>query len=139
MTNANAFMSRKNIVLGIVALVVIALIAYGMMNSKVGPTAGAPGAPEGLDAAQTAEIVAKLSAVTQVPTDETPMTQVIKGAEMLKKTQPFLENANDGDVIVLYPKAGLAFLFRPGTNEIIAAGPLHEGPPPSPAGTEAAP
>jgi len=48
-----------------------------------------------------------------------------------KKTQLFLENAEDGDVLFLFFTVEAAFLYRPSANQIIAEGPLHKGPPPA--------
>ena len=46
-------------------------------------------------------------------------------AAAAKANQPFLANAQDGDVLIVYQNAGVAVLYRSSSNKIIAVGPVN--------------
>ncbi len=119
------------IALIIIALVVAGFIAYFSMN---GAPAASPSAQP--TSAETAAMLEKLKEIGPIP-DETPQTIVIEDAASAKTTQSFLENAQDGDVLFLFFEAKLALLYRSSTNEIVAVGPLNDGPAPAEGETSA--
>ena len=49
----------------------------------------------------------------------------INDAASAKKAQPFLANAQNGDVLIAYPNAQTALLYRPSNNKLIAVGPVN--------------
>jgi len=49
---------------------------------------------------------------------------IINDAASAKKEQPFLKNAANGDVLIVYPNAGEALMYRPSSNKLIAVGPV---------------
>lgn len=136
MTDTKKPLDPRVIALIIVAVLVVGAIAYYGTKDGSAP-AGGPGPAEaqGLSVEETEAMLAKLRELGPVP-DEVPATIVIQDAARARAEQPFLENAADGDVIFLFTKEKMVFLYRPGTNAIIAAGPLNDGPPP-PAGASA--
>lgn len=124
----------------IIAFVVI-LIAVGGAIAYFGfgtsPTASGPapaGAPASLTSAELATTLEKLKALVPIPEDEVPQTIVIEDSERAKVSQPFLENAENGDILLLFVEGKIAVLYRSSTNAIIALGPLNDGPPPADAG-----
>jgi hypothetical protein len=120
----------------VIALIVIALAVAGAI-AYFGFNGAPPASPTaGPMSAETAALLEKLKEIGPVP-DETPQIIVIQDAASAKTTQPFLENAQDGDTLFLFFEAKLALLYRPSTNEIIVAGPLSDGPMPAKDGTPA--
>jgi len=64
-----------------------------------------------------------ISALIQLPRGA-PTMVVINNASSAKKIQPFLVNADDGDILIVYKSAGEAILYRPSTNKLISVGPV---------------
>lgn len=67
------------------------------------------------------EVVAKVSKLYNLPTDEEPRHAVISDAEQTSK-EPFFKDAKNGDQLIVYPKNGLAVLYRESENKIINTG-----------------
>lgn len=63
----------------------------------------------------------KISSLIQLPKG-IPTMAIINNAASVKKTQPFLVNAKDGDVLIVYKNAEEALLYRPSTNKLITVG-----------------
>jgi hypothetical protein len=76
---------------------------------------------------QANAILGKVGALIQLPQNETPTMATITDAAAVKSTQPFLANAENGDVLIVYPNAETALLYRPSTNKLIAVGPVTSG------------
>ena len=55
-----------------------------------------------------------------------PTMAIINNATSVKKIQPFLIHANDGDVLIVYQSAGEAILYRPSNNKLISVGPIYK-------------
>lgn len=62
-----------------------------------------------------------------LPEGETPSVATILDKEKLKD-QPFFENAENGDKLLVYTKAMKAILYRPSSNRIIEVAPLYIDP-----------
>jgi hypothetical protein len=73
---------------------------------------------------ETDALVAKVSALVDVPKDETPQAAVVSDVAKAKAQSAFFANAQNGDKILLYVKNGKAVLYRPSTNKVIEYGPL---------------
>lgn len=73
----------------------------------------------------TAELLAKISKIILLPTDEEPVVATITDKEALAKEQPFYENASNGDRVVAYLKAKKAIIYSMDKNIIINAGPIY--------------
>jgi hypothetical protein len=76
---------------------------------------------------QATAILHRVGQLIQLPQNETPTMATITNAAVVKQTQPFLANALNGDVLVVYPNAQTALLYRPSTNKLIAVGPVTSG------------
>jgi hypothetical protein len=76
-------------------------------------------------------ILGKLSLLIQLPQNETPNMATIIDAAAAKKQQAFVQDAENGDVLIIYSNADMAILYRPSTNKIIAVGPIINQPPSS--------
>lgn len=77
---------------------------------------------------QAQALLEKVSALIQLPTSETPSMASINDAASAKQSQPFLANAQNGDVLIVYAQAGEAILYRPSTNKLVAVGPVDNSP-----------
>ena len=75
-------------------------------------------------AEQAAQILKRVGALIQLPQNETPSMATINDAAAAQKVQPFLANAQNGDILIVYPNAQTALLYRPSQNKLIAVGPV---------------
>lgn len=73
---------------------------------------------------QTDELIAKVGALTQLPKGETPTIANVSDASKAKQQSSFFSNAQNGDKVLMYVKAGEAILYRPSTNKIVLVAPL---------------
>jgi hypothetical protein len=64
-----------------------------------------------------ANLVKEISKVTVLPAGETPV--VTKVVDKQQANQPFLANAQNGDVVLVYFKAREAVLYRPSSHQVI--------------------
>ncbi|MHB8661002.1 MAG: hypothetical protein ACYC75_03700 [Minisyncoccota bacterium] len=76
---------------------------------------------------QATDILNKVGGLIQLPANEAPTMAAINDAASAKKTQPFLANAENGDVLIVYSNAQIAILYRPSENKLIAVGPVTSG------------
>ncbi len=80
--------------------------------------------PEVIIQRQTNELIQKVGALMQLPKNETPTIANVSDAAAAKKQSAFFANAQNGDRVLMYVKAGQAILYRPSTNKIILVAPL---------------
>jgi hypothetical protein len=73
---------------------------------------------------KTNELVTKVSALMEVPQNESPQAALVSDASSLKKQYPFFANVTNGDQILFYYQAGKVIVYRPSTNKIVQTGPL---------------
>ena len=79
----------------------------------------------GLAGQQQADaILQKVGRLIELPANETPTMVTITNAASVKQTQPFLANAENGDVLIIYTTDHTAILYRPSQNKLIAVGPV---------------
>ena len=83
--------------------------------------------PQLLAQDQASIILQKVGNLIQLPAGETPTMATIKDAAIAKQGQPFLVNAETGDVLIVYQTAQVAILYRPSTDKLIAVGPVNPG------------
>lgn len=67
---------------------------------------------------ETEQLVSQLGKYLELPTDETPTLATVTDVESLKNQQ-FFKNAQNGDKVLLYSKAGRAILYRPTTKKVV--------------------
>lgn len=68
------------------------------------------------------EIIRKVSAIFNAPY-ETPSVAKVADKDKLKG-QAFFDNAQQGDYLLIYPKAKTALIYRPSTDKVINIGPI---------------
>lgn len=71
-------------------------------------------------------IGAKVAALIEVPKDEQPSVATVTDKTKLTDQQFFAKTEN-GDKVVIYYTAGIAILYRPSQNKIIAVSPINAG------------
>jgi hypothetical protein len=74
-------------------------------------------------------VLAKVEKLIELPQGEAPQMATIEDAASVKTAQPFLANAQNGDVLIVYASAETALLYRPSTNKLIAVGPVDTSQP----------
>ncbi len=63
-------------------------------------------------------LTSKVSKLVELPNGEMPTVATVNDVSKLK-TQSFFKNAQNGDKVLIYNKAGQAILYRPTTNKIV--------------------
>jgi len=64
-----------------------------------------------------------ISKLMILPAEE-PVIAIVKGADQLRKEQPFYANVENGDQLLLFPRARQAIIYSPVKNIIVNAGSL---------------
>lgn len=72
---------------------------------------------------ETDALVEQVSKLIDLPKDETPTVATVLDKEKLKD-QPFFNNAQNGDKILIYTKAKKAIIYRPKDHKLINVGPI---------------
>src|SRR5206468_2603440 len=69
--------------------------------------------PQAVIQKQTDALIRQVGALITLPTDETPTIANVTDATAAKKQSAFFNNAQNGDKVLMYVKAGEAILYRP--------------------------
>jgi len=83
-------------------------------------------------------LVAEVGKLIALPSDEKPTIATVTDIEKVKD-QPFFQNAQNGDKVLIYTNAKKAILYRPGEKRIIEVGAVNINqatPSPTPEGEE---
>ena len=75
-------------------------------------------------------LIEEVGRLIDLPADETPTIATVADPEQLK-SQPFFAKAKQGDRVLIYPKAGKAFLYDPVAKKVIEVGPITSGTTPN--------
>lgn len=73
---------------------------------------------------QTADLINQVGNLINLPKGETPTVAAVTSAAQAKQQSAFFKDAQNGDKVLLYVKAGEAILYRPSANKIIIVAPL---------------
>jgi hypothetical protein len=76
--------------------------------------------------AENTKLIAEVAQRAVLPTGEKPTVTTIVDKD--KVNQSFLQNAHNGDKVLLYFQAGKAVVYRPSTRQIVNIGPLTQPP-----------
>jgi hypothetical protein len=80
--------------------------------------------PRGSIAQTAGDIVEEVGVLIILPTGETPTVATVADPDALKG-QPFFVNAETGDKVLIFTKAGEAILYRPSARKIVQVAPLN--------------
>jgi hypothetical protein len=104
----------------IVALIVLVLIGLGVVGffgvRYLALTEDQALASE----RQIDEAVRKIGRLIELPEGETPTLAVVRETESLKN-DPFFADARPGDIVLYYPVANVAFVYRPSKDMLVNA------------------
>jgi len=73
---------------------------------------------------ESQNLIAKVGSLMELPKGENPTIATISDITKLRN-QAFFANAQNGDKVLIYPKAKKAILYRPSTNKIINVAPIN--------------
>jgi len=79
---------------------------------------------EAKKAQETKNLVTKVGQYIILPKGEDPVVALINDRELLAKEQKFYQDAQNGDVLLIYPKAAKAIIYSPKRNILVNVGPL---------------
>lgn len=71
------------------------------------------------------ETIRAVARLYSLPKDEQPSIAAIKDKDAVKQQYPFLSQAENDDVLLLYKTAQLAILYRPSTGQLVKVGALN--------------
>ncbi len=75
--------------------------------------------------AEFKKVVGEVSKIILLPINETPNIVTVADPSLLKD-RPFFANSKKDDIVLIYPKAQKAILYRPSTNMIIEVAPIDQ-------------
>lgn len=101
----------------IVAILLVAAIYFYVQYQKIKKN------PNIVAKQETDQLVEQVGKLIDLPKDETPTVATILDKDKLKD-QPFFNNAQNGDKILIYTKSKKAIIFRPKENKLINVGPI---------------
>lgn len=118
--------------LGVEVLLVIAVFGLGLYawslaasnNDLKSQNEKLNNDPQALVDKQNNDLLNKIGALMQLPSNETPTIANVNNAAQAKQQSAFFANAQNGDKVLMYVKTGEAILYRPSTNKIILVAPL---------------
>lgn len=113
---------RKFLQLALLAAVLVAALTAGYFYTKYQKLKNNP---DLLSKEELSIIVTSIKKYMDLP-DEEPTLATINDKSKLQ-TQEFFRKAENGDKILIYPKAKKAILYRPETNRVIEFAPLSIG------------
>jgi hypothetical protein len=118
------FLSRKSLFRIINVLVILALAgAAGYYFKKYDNLKNST--PDKIQQAQTDQYIKAVGKLYSLPKNEKPDVATVKDKEALKKQYPFFDQAENGDVVLIYKDAKLAILYRPTTKQLVKVGPVN--------------
>lgn len=119
------FFGRRWLLVLIVLLVAgLAALTYFYIDTK--NELNAAKNPETAGKTETEQIVNQVNKFLQLPTDEAPTLATVNDISKLKNQQ-FFKNAQNGDKVLIYSKAGRALLYRPSSKKVIEYAPVNLG------------
>jgi cytoskeletal protein RodZ len=108
------------------ALFVVAAIAGGLAYKNLKDENNRLSNPQESAKAETERIKSQVAALIDVPKDEEPTIANVSDANKAKEQSPeFFAKAENGDRLLMYPKAKKAILYRPSSNKIVEVSTLN--------------
>jgi hypothetical protein len=122
-------LAKERLVLGAIALgfLVLIIMLFSLMserNELKEQVTKLSGSSADSGAEEVKRITREISRTFQLPTGETPTLATVTDATKVR-AQAFFHDAQNGDKVLLYSKAGQAILYRPSTKKIIAVAPVN--------------
>lgn len=119
-----SFLSRKLLFRLVTVVLILALAgAAGYYYKKYNDLKNST--PDKIQQAQTDAYIKAVGKLYSLPKNEKPDVATVKDKEALKKQYPFFDQAENGDVVLIYKDAKLAILYRPSTKQLVKVGPVN--------------
>lgn len=120
------FVGRRWLLVVILVLVAgLLALGYGYIHTKDQLNKAKNPAVAGKTEAE--QITNQINKYVDLPTTETPTLATVSDVSKLK-TQTFFKNAQNGDKVLIYSRAGTAVLYRPSTKKVIEYAPVNSSP-----------
>lgn len=121
--------SKRTVVEVVVLALLVGLALYaaqlhGDRNNLQAQLDSLKSNPQAAVQQQTNDLIASVGKLINLPKGETPTVAAVTNAAQAKQQSAFFNDAQNGDKVLLYVKAGEAILYRPSTNKIIIVAPL---------------
>lgn len=94
------------------------------LQARIVTLSSANNNPQAAVQKQTDQLISTVGTLTTLPQDETPTVADVTNADIARQQSSFFANAQDGDKVLMYVKAGKAILYRPTANKIVLEAPL---------------
>lgn len=102
--------------------VVVFAVLAGFFFMEAREAKEAKGDPQSVQKATTERIIDKVSKLYQLPIGDPTVAQVQDKSQL--QGQPFFAQAEDGDYILIFADAKMAFLYREDINKLVNVGPV---------------
>lgn len=80
--------------------------------------------PSEFEQRENDRVIGRIASLYTLPKDEKPEIAVVKDKEALRQN-PFFEQAENNDYVVVFREAKVALLYRPSENRLVKVGPLN--------------
>ena len=127
--SSRGLLKSKYLITSIIALVFLILIVFlfslmsdrNKLQSQVNKlsSSSSTSKPDEVN-----KLTREISIVFQLPSGETPTLATVSDVSKVRN-QAFFKDAQNGDKVLLYSKAGEAILYRPSTKKIISVAPVN--------------
>jgi hypothetical protein len=114
---------QQLLVVGVILLAIIPSVYFYMQYKK---ELSRSANPTQFATEEAKNLVALVSKLMNLPTEETPTVATVNDKEKLKN-QPFFSKSENGDKVLIYTTAKKAILYRPSINKIIDVAPVNIG------------
>lgn len=116
--------SKVNLaVVGLSLVALVGLGAAGYLYVQNQQLKNDPKTAQDANKARVTDLKAKVGKRIALPADETPVLATVTDKTKLKD-QPFFKDAENGDVILIFPQAKKAVVYREKTDFIVNSGPI---------------
>jgi len=121
MKNWKRFITKRNLIIAAFLILLVGFVYYFMQYQKLSKTSAE------ISKEKTAQLIKEVSKLAVIPND--PNVQVATVTDINKlKGQAFFSSAQNGDVILIFPEAKEAILYRPSLHKIVSISQLSATP-----------
>lgn len=119
--------SSKKWLFVLIAILVIGALGYGYAAGMFSSITSKPldiSLEEELTEEQVDEVIVRVREHIVLPEGEEPLVATIINVEELRAEQAFYQNAENGDILLLFGQAGKAIIYSPKKDKLINVGPI---------------
>lgn len=112
--NKSSLFKNKKVLAGLISVLIIIPVAIGLISFV---QQRSQNSPEVLAANEVNDILEKVGRLIEIP-KETPTVATVSDVNKLSN-QDFFKKAQNGDKVIIFPRAQKAILYRPSTDKIV--------------------